>query len=232
MNNFRPSILVADRFRFSQTILKRHETLWRGCRRSFGLVAVLSLLLISCNRTPVLEIVKSGVSGESDGFWYQAEGLYLKENSPGVLFGMVKEPGKDRELKYLLVFKHRVTSKSKLNFAANASLGGRAKKTLLIDDGLDIDGNGVKLKLTLEFDETKKVTDSEELLLNGEKIDLTKGRVFLGDLSGAPGKWEQVQVKLPANLPDPTETQAVRELANRILVELPGASEQIRNFLK
>ena len=37
---------------------------------------------------------------------------------------------------------------------------------------------------------------------------------------------------MPANTPDPTQTKEVRDLATRVLTELPTASNEVRDFLK
>jgi hypothetical protein len=214
----------------TQTPFRRHATPACACRGALILLAILSLL--SCKPSLGLVIERGGVTAEADGFWVQAGGLSLKDNVPGVLFGMASLPGGDRELRYVLLFKHRATADSKVTFPSNATLENRDKKSALMDDGLEIDGNAVNLRLALEFDSKKNAIASESLSFNGEKVDLTKGRVFLVDLTAAPVKWEQAQMKLPAKLPDPKALSGAREVVNRILAELPHAPEQVRNFMK
>jgi hypothetical protein len=202
-------------------------------RHVWGFCALLVLLgVCGCSRVNDFEFVQGGNSSENDGFWYQDGGLFLKNDSPGVMFGMAKTPAGEREFVYLVVFKHQATATSK--FARTSNLTNKAGKERLVTmtDGLGIGSQRIDLKLEIEIDSPTKTVKREHLTFDGKEIDLRKGRLFLVDLTPETAKWEQVQAKLPANLPDPIETKGVRELVKRVLDELPKESEAVRTFLK
>lgn len=179
-----------------------------------------------------LEMVRGGGITESNGYWFQAGGLFLQKGSPGVLFGSAKAPDGDRELKYVVIFKHRATGGSSIESPSNISDQGMDRRQITIADGVNIDGKGVRLTLEIEIDSTNNVVKREELTFDGKKIDLSRGRLFLVDLTGGTTTWEQVQVTLPGKPPDPTETKNALELSKRVLSEVPSNSTAVRDFLR
>ena len=119
-----------------------------------------------------LEMVRGGGITESNGYWFQAGGLFLQKGSPGVLFGSAKAPDGDRELKYVVIFKHRATGGSSIESPSNISDQGMDRRQITIADGVSIDGKGVRLTLEIEIDSTNNVVKREELTFDGKKIDL------------------------------------------------------------
>jgi hypothetical protein len=205
-----------------------------GNRHVWGFCALLVLLgVCGCSRVNDYEFVQGGNISENDGFWYQDGGLFLKEGSPGVMFGMMaRKPGGERELAYLVIFEHQGTATSKCARTSNVTDKGGKVRLVTMTEGLGNDSQRIDLKLEIEIDSPTKTVKREHLTFDGKEIDLDKGRLFLVDLRPETPKWEQVQAKLPANLPNPKETAGVRELARRVLDELPKESEAVRTFLK
>ena len=81
---------------------------------------LVTLGLIGCSRTPNFEMTSRWKYVQSNnGCWFQCGGIFLKEASPGVLFGMAKELGGNRELIYLVIFKHRASAKSQVGTRSN-----------------------------------------------------------------------------------------------------------------
>jgi len=197
----------------------------------WSLLIVLSLC--GCSRVNDYEFVQGGNISENDGFWYQDGGLFLKEGSPGVMFGMLaRKPGGERELAYLVIFEHEGTATSKFARTSNVTDKGGKERLVTMTEGLGNGSQKIDLKLEVEIDSPTKTVKREHLTFDGKEIDLDKGRLFLVDLRPETPKWEQVQAKLPANLPNPKETAGVRELVKRVLDELPKESEAVRDFLK
>jgi hypothetical protein len=196
---------------------------------------LIFLGLCGCSRVNDFEFVQGGGTSESDGLWFQDGGLFFKNDSPGVMFGMARTPGGEREFVYLVVFKHQATATSK--FARTSNMTDKAAKAgkerlVTMTDGLGIGSQRIDLKLEIEIDSPTKTVKRGHLTFDGKESDLRKGRLFLVDLTPETAKWEQVQAKLPTKLPDPIETKGVRELVKRVFDELPKESEAVRNFLK
>lgn len=146
---------------------------------------------------------------------------------------MTKKPGDDRELAYVVLFKHRANAKSEIVTLANASAKQSSKALVAtITDGIEIDDKKIELALTIDIDCTTKTVKSERLVFAGKAIDLKKGRIFLVDFTTDKPKWQQVEAKLPAKLPEPRDKTDVREVVTRVLAELPKGSIAIREFLK
>jgi hypothetical protein len=197
----------------------------------WSLLMVLSLC--GCVRVDYqIETVQGGDTSEGDGFWFQAGGLFITKGSPGVMFGMTKKTGGGREFSYLVIFQHQSTATSKFDHTSNLTDKGGKERLVTMTDALGIGGQRIDLKLEIDIDSPTKTMKREHLTLDGKEVDLGKGRLFLVDLTPEAPKWEQVQAKLPANLPDPKETTGERDLVKRVFDELPKESEAVRNFLK
>jgi hypothetical protein len=97
---------------------------------------------------------------------------------------------------------------------------------------LTIAARKVGFEYGFQVDPTGKKPPDEALTINGERLDLQKGRVVLVDLliGGAP-RWKQVQVDLPQSPSWPTETDRVQSQMNEILKSLRKRSEPVRLFL-
>jgi hypothetical protein len=202
--------------------------------RSPSLWSLLIVLVIcGCSRQNDYEFVQGGNISEHDGLWYQDGGLFVKEGSPGVMFGMMaRKPGGERELAYLVIFEHQETATSKFARTSNVTDKGQKVRLVTMTEGFGSGSQRIDLKLEVEIDSPTKTVKREHMTFDGKEIDLGKGRLFLVDLTPESPKWEQVKAKLPANPPDPTETAGVRELVKRIFDELPKESEAVRAFLK
>lgn len=193
------------------------------------MVIVVFLAALGFGQAPAQETVLRGASIEPDGFWFQAGGLFEKD-TPGVIFGMTKKPGGDRELAYVVLFKHRANAKSKL--VTPGDLSTEKGRVVTMTGGIEIDDKKIGLTLTIEIDRATKTMKSEGLVFAGKAIDLKNGRVFLVDLTMDEPKWQQVESKLPGKLAEPGVNVDVREVALRVIAELPEQSEAIRKFLK
>jgi len=193
------------------------------------ILIVVFLAVLGFGQARAQELELRGASIEPDGFWFQAGGL-LKKDMSGVIFGMAKKPGGDRELTYVVLFKHRANAKSKLVTPGDVST--EKGRVVTMTGGIEIDTKKIGLTLTIEIDRATKTMKSEGLVFAGKAIDLKKGRVFLVDLTIDEPKWQQVECKLPRKLAEPGVNVDVRELALRVSAELSKGSDAVREFLK
>ena len=115
------------------------------------------------------------------GSFFTSSSGYLKDDLlSGIFFGTVTPPEKHAEYLYLVLYKHNRTSEvGNVGNHLNASSTGEVE----IVDGLLINGVEVKLTAKMNAEPTGKLKN-EEYTLNGEKIDLARGRLFLVDLTG------------------------------------------------
>lgn len=205
-----------------------HDSGWFAIR----ILVTVIFALVGFGDALALEIERGGASSSGDGFWFQAGGLSLRKGKPGVIFGMTQKPGGDRELAYVVLFKHRVMDKSRVVTSGRVNDSGGKVRVVTMTDGIEIEDQKFDLTLTLEIGAEKTTVTSEKLAVAGKALDLQKGRVFLVDFTMKEMKWHQVNAKLPENLPDPSEIEDVRTVVKRVQTELANDSDAISKFLK
>ena len=199
----------------------------------YGLLLLTALSAASCG-PPSNEFTLPGSSAEIRGFWFQAGGLCLTKDWPGVLFGMVKAPGRDRELTYLVIFQHHATAQSRVTSPAKIRHKLEADRHVVtVSDGIHVDGKGVDLSLEMALDLTKKTVSREEMTFAGQKLDLANGRLFLVDLTGETASWKQVLVALPTKLSDPSlQSVNIRNFSQGKVTQMITDSKQVGDFLR
>jgi hypothetical protein len=169
------------------------------------------------------------------GCWFTSSNGYFKENADGsprvdVFFGTVTPPGSPTEFLYLVLYKHTLRKSSfgdvgtHLNTTSNGDVD--------IIDGLAVDGVAAKLSARLDADpKTGKLT-RQEYTFNGQKIDVSRGRLFLVDLTVSPAKWQQVNVELPLGLPEKIDRETVRRVAEDDVPALRKKHREVDEFFK
>jgi serine/threonine protein kinase len=161
--------------------------------------------------------ITAGGGGTAAGCYFTFSNTYEKENadgspSVGVFFGTVTPPGRPIEMLYLVLYKH---APRKPSFVAGrrgmywTGSGGPVE----IVDGPMIYGDAAKLSVRLDADPSTGKLTREEYTLNEQKTEMSRGRLFLVDLTVHPAKWQQVNVELPRDLPT---TGITRETIRRV----------------
>jgi hypothetical protein len=167
------------------------------------------------------EMIVGGGSCETDGMWISGPSLYLRRHAPGIVVGMVRLPRQERCYAYVLVIRGDPKRTVLAEFDGGSTSSGSAARS----------GGHVsiaKRKVSFEYEThlTGKVA-AEDLLINGQRIDLSKGRVVLVDLS-AEVTWRQIPVKLPGKPSWPTETADVETKAKELLGYLRRGDKERR----
>jgi hypothetical protein len=202
-------------------------------RRTLCVALLLLLDVLGCipsstpTSVPIGGAVDGGSTIELNGFWWQYGGMCIEDDSPGVVFGMTKKPGGEREFAYLLIFKHPENSK----FDHVASLSAPGAGLIKIIDHLGYGSGAIDLKLESTVDAAAKTPKREHLTIDGNDFDPSQGRVFLVDLRTAAVKPEQVQAKFPRALPEPKGPTNVRSIVANVLETLGQESPTAREFL-
>jgi len=168
--------------------------------------------------------VSSGTSTEVEGFWFQAGGQFIEEGSPGVIFGMMKRPGGNREFAYLVVFRPPANGK----FDHSIGLLAPDPASITMTDHLAYGSKNIDLKLEIAFDRTAKTIKKERMTLGGKEVDIAKGRLFVVDLRAETPTPEQLPAKSPINLPDPKDPKDVRSIVAGVFEALPHESQAVR----
>ncbi|MCS7468596.1 protein kinase [Stieleria sp. ICT_E10.1] len=221
---------------------RRHVPSWKSHIRPRKVVATLMLVLgviaavvaykFYFSATDGFSIVSGGAGSGGDGWYVSAGSTYLKQDEPGVLFGMCENPEGERSFSYVVLFRHEVEELTGVSSASNTGLQFDGE-TASIRDGLTIDGKDIELDLEMQMD--RHDITSTELVINGKPTDASQGRLFLVDLTSDGVTWNQVNVKFPQNLPAPEEvvgdTKLASKVARQITEQVANDNDQVRKFL-
>jgi hypothetical protein len=173
------------------------------------------------------ELLQAATGSRSDELELHAGGLVLREGAAGSAFGTVRIAAGKRHLSYFIVFKHNFGKEEKSDFAEECSVekgDGESKQTL------GMDGRSLEVVYKVRAEEGKKAVQS--ITLNKKSADLTRGRVFLVDLTVSPPRWEQKKLELPAEVPAATSKKAADELARKVLASLAKQDRKVKEFIE
>ncbi len=164
---------------------------------------------------------------------------YLVPEEPGFVFGCVDDANKQMTLNYLLLIKHKATPTTTFErgdpdpATSSASSDGKIR-FYHFKERIRFDERIVSFSYKAEFDAVKDTLISEGMTVEGKKLDLRDGRVFVFDMTAEPVTFAQVNVKLPTNenldfIKSPSEYQPNM---NRWLAELSKTSEVVAKTFK
>lgn len=191
------------------------------------ILAAVTMGTPSCKRKMNYPMTSGGVVTSTDGWWFSAGALHLEKGQPGVLFGMNKTPSSDRAFSYVVLFRHG--NLESRGHSARVNYNG---KTVSIRDGLEVNRSKFELALEMTSDENAGTLKVDTFSIDGKEIDLTKGKVFLVDLTSAPLSVKQIDVPLPKDLPTTGNTEVVADLARTIAKQVLQADSSARDFLQ
>jgi hypothetical protein len=144
--------------------------------------------------------------------------LFFVAGTPGVLFGTHKLTKGPETFSYLVIFKRSptVTEKSSLSQNGGAEMSGNrgASSATIV-----VDGKTIAADYKIDMDESNKVR-VEHLKLGGDPYDLTKGRVFVIDLTAAKPAFAQKMFDALEPIEKLSGPQDVEEVARRALESL------------
>ncbi|MEZ5941778.1 MAG: protein kinase [Planctomycetaceae bacterium] len=198
-----------------------------------GVLVVSGIIIFfSSPSTEPYSMVTGGAGVDGEGWYFSAGNSYLKQDEPGVLFGMYEDPSGKCGFTYVVLVRHDGSDLSKVSSAANAGVQFDGN-TATLRDGLSIDGKGIKLDLEVLVGRAQ--IESTKLQVDGIPRDASRGRLFLLDVTSNRAVWNQVDVELPGDLPAPKslvrDTDLVSVLASRITEQLAKDNSHVREFL-
>lgn len=142
--------------------------------------------------------------------------FYLKQDKPGVMYSLAESPEGKRVLNYVVLIRHNVED----GVQARAS-GGKLTNYLThasVGDNITIDGKSIDLQFDMWMD-NRHIT-SETFTLNGQAVDLSKGKLFLVDWTDKGEEWTQLDATFPMVLPSPKAVTENSILAENLALEL------------
>ncbi len=172
------------------------------------------------------ELIQGASGSRSEQLEVQSGGLVLREGSAGAAFGTVQVGKGKRQLSYFLVLKHNLGKASSSDFAEEATAEegeGKSKQTLSLD--------GKTLEVNYQVSVAGGKVTKQSLALNRKTVDLSRGRVFLVDLTASPPRWEQRKLDLPAEVPPTTTKKAADELVKKVLANLARKDSKAKSFI-
>lgn len=152
------------------------------------------------------EMIVGGGSSESDGLWISGPSIYLRKNTPGLAVGMMKVPGKDRILAFVVVIKG---GESRKQLALYDSQSGSSGLAAYSKGFVELANQRAVFAYSLKHDPRGKNPPQEEFSINGTDLEIAKGRVLLVDLASDKPTWKQLRVELPKLAEIPMQTAHV-----------------------
>ncbi|MCA8992224.1 MAG: protein kinase [Planctomycetaceae bacterium] len=178
-------------------------------------------------------MVTGGAGIDGEGWYFSAGNSYLKQDEPGVMFGMYEDPSGKRGFTYIVLVRHNGTDLSQASGVADAGVQFDGR-TATLRDGFYIDGKGIKLDLDVHV--SRAQFKSTELKVDGKARDASRGKLFLLDVTSNRAVWNQIDVELPSGLPAPEslvrDTDRVSAYAQVLKEQLARDNSNVREFLE
>jgi hypothetical protein len=189
------------------------------------MLAVLSMLVGSAFADDDLAIVQQATLTRSPVLEVRSGGAILREGKPGAVFTLVQPEKAKRRFAFCLLIKHRLGEEGANECNDEATV---EKGVATIKQTVQIAGRSVQLDYKIELDPK---SDRETLTINKKSVDLSRGRVFLVDLTGKEPRWEQRKITLPDDPSEASSKKETEELAEKVL---SGAKtdRKIKEFLE
>jgi hypothetical protein len=196
--------------------------------RAVAALAVLLLLApLATGASHIFDIARDGQKAESNGLSITGGYTYARQRLPAVTFGTVQPPRGARKFTYLVF--SRITRNRLQMPAVHCDLRVNGSEAT---DRSTLEAGGKKLALVYNVRNDRGAIASEELTVNGKKVDLQKGRIFLADFSKEELTWSQVNGGLPERLDGPGKPDSWNSTAIEILERLRKDNAAVQNFLK
>ena len=189
--------------------------------------ALLCLASLVVGDSHIFSVTGDGQTAKSSELSISGGSFYAQKRSPAVIFGTVQLPVGKREFTYVVLSKleaHRL---------------GIPKITCMVNvDGTEatdkstIEFKGKKITLAYKARITRGAITSEDLTVDGKKMDLHEGQVFLVDFTKDEVTWSQVKAGLPEHPGDSGKPDSVESTATKLLGQLREDNASVREFLK
>jgi len=142
----------------------------------------------------VTETASGGGIGHED-FWFSGGNRHRDGKGLDIFYGYMTPPGGQPQLLYVALFKVPAKYSSSGSPAGGSRTSGSGSDVSIID-GQTFDGKEIKVQVALAIDTAAGKVTSEELQVNGEPVDVSKGRLLLLDFTGDKATWKQADANL------------------------------------
>lgn len=180
-------------------------------------------------RPPVTETVSGGGVGYQ-GFWIGGPNSHRDGKGPGISYSTVTVPKGEPRLVYVILFRYPEPYDSFGTGEGNGIVSdGTGQVT--IQDGREINGKSLILRVDLFADEKSGQVTREELQVAKEKLDPAKGRLVLMDYLGEEVTWKQVDVDLKKTL-EGIDVKDARRMGEEGVAKIREATPAVDEFFK
>ncbi len=190
------------------------------------LALLLATLLLGDQDMEKAQVVQGTSGARSAQLELHAGGVVARQDEIGTAFGTVRIGTGKPQLSYVVLFKHRLSNELPLECSDETFAEGDTASSKQV---LAIDGKSLVLDYQLKLDRTKP--PRKTLSLNRKPVELSKGRVFLVDLTVQPPRWEQRKVELTVEVGETMSKKGSEELARKLLSSLPNQDAKIKEFI-
>ncbi|MDE0937430.1 MAG: hypothetical protein OSA89_16035 [Mariniblastus sp.] len=199
-----------------------------------------TLLLASCgcgnalfdNSSGEIQLVSVGASVSKPDWSFSCNHVFMKKNEPTVVFGMYETPKGEHRLSYFWILGQGTVK----DIHAGGTTGQQGSlnfdgETASMTGGIEVDGKHVDFDIKYQVNDETGTLQTTKFTMNGKDIDTSMGLVLLIDLASDTDNYEQVNAKLPSDLPAPETLENVETIARQILKQLKNENDRVREFL-
>ena len=190
---------------------------------------LLMVVAVAAQAGERTEVVQGTSGSRSEALEVRAGGLVVRSGEAGSAFGSVQAGTAKRQLSYFVIFKHRLGGEGRMEWSEETTMDGNTGHSKQV---VTIDGSTLRIEYRVEVDEKTKKVAKESLTINKKAVDVSRGRVFLVDLTVSPPRWEQRKASLPAGVGEASGKKAAEELVQKVLAGLSKQDRKVKEFLE
>ncbi len=185
-----------------------------------------AIVVAGCNHVSTSKIIYGEGQVSTEGLSVTNGNVILKEGQPGLAFAFATKPSQSKEFTYILVFNHDFPNGG---VGTQSSLNGLMAST---SHTITAFGANCKVEYRVGMNADRKAVDTEAILISDAPFDPSKGKLFLVDMKASPPTVTQLNLELPSQIPDLTETDAMERFAHDTLDGLRKTDKTVDEFCR
>ncbi len=192
-------------------------------------LSALSMLSLAagCSYEAKGSFSSPGSATMSGGLEFTAGGVDTGSDRPDFIFGTTRGAGA-REFSYLIAV-NQMDPDTKVYTASSDGSASMTGGDYASSHVFDLDGVSVRVEHTAKVDPVTGAVSDEKLMVQGNPVDLSKGRLILLGDGRTVGSWVQSLESLPSA---PADLSELPEFAATTVANLAQSNGEIEAFLE
>ena len=202
--------------------------------RDLALIFTCALLLIGCDSQTTTSTPSRSESssqllmGEgsiaSNGLAVTNGNVVLKAGRPGIAFAFVTIPGQAKKFGYFLVFNHNFPEGGVATQSGGDILTAKTSHTIKSF------GNECKAEFRMELNANTNTVKADKIVVADSSYNTAEGKLILIDMKTMPPTVTQLNLELPAGIPNLEKPAATEKFGEDILSQLRRTEKKVDAF--